>query len=499
MSQSNIGDLQVVHLTVENVMGIKSADVEIGAAELLYGQNGAGKTSLYRALAAAFEGIPAELITRGEAKAQVLLRLAGAGDEKFEIRRSRDENGQKIRVTDRNGSTIPRPSEFLSGLLGDFSLDPARFALSEGEEQVRLFCNAFRTRLGGEDVERLARRYNVDLSVNGFLALDRIVERLEEDRRNAGVEKRKAEAVAEEFKPEDPTIVRPSKEAREESDREVAEATAELRTIEERRRVIEGRNRYREELAAAVVSTEASVQRELDASAARIDKLEDDLERIKAEIQVEHESRHALVVEGAERVKAAKDRRAAEGRVEAFPSADTARERLAQATARQASVRALDEAARAVEIWQEKKDLAEARAAEWKALDEAINKGARDAWLSDLWSQIKAPIAGLALGRDAKGKPCLTLKGIPLSTVNTAARVQVGVQIAARLNADYPVRILAVDDGEHLTRSNREALLKEAARCGFQVVMLVAADPEDVPPGGLILREGTVTRIERSE
>ena len=497
------GSLQIVHVRVENILGIKEACFEPSAgASILYGGNGSGKTSLLSAVSAAFKGLPAELITKGEDHASVFLRLAGPRSA-YTISRRRTASGQKLEIRDEsNGTSVDKPSAFLSGLLGDFSLDPGRFATSPADEQVRLFCDAFPVTLAAKGVSEVAERLRVKTEGrNGFLVLREIEAALEEERRACGVEKRKALAVAEEVEPSDTTLVRdPERTAA--AAKVLEDARVARGTVDVANRAIGDRNARRRAIAAeldAAMTEPERIAKDFDGNRRRI---EAEIERLRAELGRLEIRRDTLLASAASKVEELEAERATLGDVEVPATTTDLDAAIAQASAALDAAKRHDAECDKIDVWKSKREDAAELERKWAELDDFITKNVRGSWVRALWRQIPETIPGLELAKTEDGKPFLAIRetpeapAIPLASCNTARRIQVGVRIAAALNHDYPVRVLAVDDAEHLTRRNREELAAAAAEAGFQVLMLVASDPEDVPAGELRIDGGVVRRVE---
>ncbi len=497
------GSLQIVHVRVENILGIREACFEPSAgASILYGDNGSGKTSLLSAVSAAFKGLPAELITKGEDHASVFLRLAGPSSS-YTISRRRTASGQKLEIRDeRDGTSVDKPSSFLSGLLGDFSLDPGRFAIAPADEQVRLFCDAFPVMLFAKGVSEVAERLRVKVEGrNGFLVLREIEAALEEERRACGVEKRKALAVAEEVAPRDTTLVRdPSKTAA--AKKALEDARVARGTVDVANRAIADRNARRRSVALdldAARTEPERVEKDFEANRRRI---EAEIERLRVELGRFELRRDSLLASASAKVEELAAEQVKLGEVEETATTTELDAAVAAAAAAVEAANRHEVECDKIDQWKAKREDAAKLERQWAELDEFITKEVRGSWVRALWRQIPETIPGLELAKSEDGKPFLAIRetpeapAIPLASCNTARRIQVGVRIAAALNHDYPVRVLAVDDAEHLTRKNRDELAAAAADAGFQVLMLVASDPEDVPVGELRIDRGIVRRVD---
>lgn len=491
--------LQIVNVRIENVLGIKRASFEPPSptgASILHGDNGEGKTSLLEAIRAGFHGLPAELIRRGQSEGEVLLRLAGP-QSAYTIKRRRTASGQKLEVLDGDGQKVPRPSAWLNGILGDFSLDPGAFALADGQQQVRLFCEAFPVVLAGEGVIEMAEKHHIVVEGrNGFLVLRELEEAMMEERQAIGRAKRDAEAVADEVEPTNVALERRPNELQA-AGQALVDSQVKLGAVATENEARDARNDNRKAKAKALATAEMAEPEHHRRVVEETERIEAEISRLQArKLEILNDLNE--VTPGYRANVGALQRELHElGDFETPTTTEEAEASMLKAQEALNAEKAHDSRCDAIEKWREKREAADAYATEWREAGEYIKKTVRGSWLRGLWRQVPDMIPGLELGQDPKGRACLVIDEgegvkVELASVNTAKKIQVGVRIAAALNADYPVKLLAVDDAEHLTRKNRDELARAAEEAGFQVLMLVACDPEDVPPGGLMMTDGVV-------
>ena len=73
--------------------------------------------------------------------------------------------------------------------------------------------------------------------------------------------------------------------------------------------------------------------------------------------------------------------------------------------------------------------------------------------------------------------------GVPLEQINRAEQIRLGLRVAAAMQQEKAVRIVAIDNAESISRRNRAELASMAEELGLQWLMFVVADQEDAPEG----------------
>ena len=142
--------MKIVRLQIRNFLGLKEVDLKTGDVNVFKGRNRQGKTSLLKAIEAAFvAGNQADKIRQGEDSASILIEL----DEAY-ISRTIPANGKTLlTVCDKNGEDIRKPQEYLDGIVGGFSFNPAEFFLCKQSEQVQYVLESFPLRITKEEIE----------------------------------------------------------------------------------------------------------------------------------------------------------------------------------------------------------------------------------------------------------------------------------------------------------------------------------------------------------
>jgi len=198
--------MKIVCLRVKQYMGI--ADLEVrhpGRCALVTGDNATGKSTVLKAIRAAFEGDGPQAIRLGADKAEILVDT----DDLLTIRRVITPRGGgtgSVTVT-RDGIPVPSPQTFLGGLVGPFNVDPTEFFLSEAADRKRMVLQAMVVECG---IDHL-KQWGVDeATANEVLAggghaieiVDRAYKAMYARRRLANAEKKRAIKECEDARPQ---------------------------------------------------------------------------------------------------------------------------------------------------------------------------------------------------------------------------------------------------------------------------------------------------------
>lgn len=151
MSTTNQNGVTVQALQIKNFLGIKELQfTPDGKFNFITGRNGAGKTSVLRAIQFAFEGKERgaenlDYIFNGEDKAEILVDLG-----KFQIRRGITAKTLSVDVT-KDGFKAENPATLLKEMVGRFSFNPIDFAFCDEKERNEVVLNALGVEYSPED------------------------------------------------------------------------------------------------------------------------------------------------------------------------------------------------------------------------------------------------------------------------------------------------------------------------------------------------------------
>lgn len=143
--------LRLIELQAENFKRLKAVRIRPSKnVTPIVGANGAGKTSVLDAIAAALGGAsecPDKPIRAGEERAQSVVDL---GDLK--VRRRWTPTGSTLEVFRANGTKVSSAQKELDSLMGNLSFDPLEFSRLKPMEQAALLA-----KIAGIDLAKMAR------------------------------------------------------------------------------------------------------------------------------------------------------------------------------------------------------------------------------------------------------------------------------------------------------------------------------------------------------
>lgn len=445
-----MSDAFYVHgLRVEDFLRCEliALDLDGPGLTVVSGDNGAGKSSLLKAIHAALAGrqaLPDKPVREGQERAEVVVDL---GDRIVKLRVKADRS-TSLTVEGKDGRPYRSPQKLLDDLLGELSFDPASFADQEAKDQT----------------ETLRRLVGLDTR-----ALDEEHSRVYAERTGVNREVRMLEGqlagIVVPPEPPEPEIIEVPAEIDigEIARRQQAALAAQHANERERRDLMT----LRQGVAAAareVADLEAklAVKREL-------------LETARAEVERQERVVAELVEPDMSTLNVELERAQAQNR-----AAQSLREANAQARAR--AERATAERSRALTAQESKRielETKKAVAADLTERLEAIYKEKAAALAA-----VKFPCEGLGIEGDV-----VTYRGVPLSQASTGEQLTIALEIAAALNPK--LRLILVRQGNDADLPRLRAIAEWAREREFQVLLeRVATDT----PGAIVIEAGRVRR-----
>lgn len=145
-------DLKLIELKAENFKRLKAVRISpTGAVTPITGKNGAGKSSVLDAIAAALGGsgqIPDMPVRQGATKAEVIVDLG-----EITVRRNWSPNGTTLTVTAKDGTKVASPQKVLDQFCNSLCFDPLAFGRMSPKEQ-----SATLARIAGVDLAAYATK-----------------------------------------------------------------------------------------------------------------------------------------------------------------------------------------------------------------------------------------------------------------------------------------------------------------------------------------------------
>lgn len=420
----------IVKLDIRNFLGIERLELsDIGQVTVIEGPNRQGKTSVPKAVEAAFAsgGKSPELIRLGEDKAEILLELDGD----VLVRRTITEaSGSTARVTKRvdeeTEATISKPQAYLAALYGDrMRFEPLAFVDLPADKQRDLLMGLMPIEVTREQLAaELGEEFlGVDFRQHG-LQVVADVERLLYDRR------KEANGVAKERADRAKALQGGVPEGFDEGQWRAADVSALQKQIGD---------------AAALDERKLQAERRLIDLRQRAGAIEEKIAELEAELE-----------------RVSLDACAAEQEWEAVdvPDVSDAERMLTEYTDAQATLRRIDDAAQAQAAW------AEAQAAAAK-LDQQL--GLARALPEKLLAEADVPIQGLAFTADG-----VTLNGVSVEHLSDSEKLELGVRIACALAGG--LKLVCVDGAEKLDRERWEQLMRLADETDVQFFITKVTD-----------------------
>lgn len=419
--------IHVIGVEASNFHRLRVAEVRIapgGRFVRVTGKNGAGKTSLLRAIRAALGGA-GEVLDHAlndeaeEAKGEIRIELTNG----FTIERRFTESAPKgyLTVTGPDGGKHGQAK--LSGWLGSLSFDPLAFFDLKPERQRAVLLSLGRDVTLGDQLDAIREERRA--------VFDERTPWISGQRRHRAVPKPEGER---------PTPVN---------------ASAEM----ERLQALQLAQREREDLERAISAAGDRVSRLAGHSvalAARIRDREEEIRRIEQAIAEERKEMEALSEE-IQRVEGGRNQDAE--RLDAMPRVDREIEAV---HARMAAVEEMNAALEPWREWDRAQVELESANAEVAKLTERIDE--LHATERRLIAEAGIPVPGLSFDPES-GDPLLN--GRPLAVASGAERIRLAVNVAQAANPD--LHICLVDEANDLDLEQLGELDRLAREHGFQV------------------------------
>ncbi len=470
--------LRLNSLCVENFMRVKALRVEAnGRHVVISGPNASGKTSAVDAIWAALGGKPSkempEPIHRGEASATARLDLG-----EFVVQRKWTKSGPSLTITMSDGSRATKPQALLDGLLGKYALDPLAFLEQRPQDQVDDVLSVCEVQVPVKAVEEITgRKHPVrpDESADAYLmrlSADEVGHYYVE-RRDAHRALTQKEAALSEQRDALGVIGGPLPEGEVENSPEgILKAIDGLQSKADARRATMDVARCSRQEHALGVSKVNTLKREQAEREAQAKELAEQMARLKAQYESKMNAIGDLI-----------------GRIQ--KGEDTCRDLDADATADEEAAKQLsDPAAQIGELRAKLATIqgANERMAKRRVLSEQLEGFAKDVEHAaaehkrldktmDALRGLRAHLLdGLDLGVDglSVGDSELRLNGITFKQASLAQRIRVACAVAMRQRPR--LKLLRIDNGEHLDSHSWQIVREMADANDWQVVMTRVAD-----------------------
>ena len=130
--------MKISHVSIKNILGIKSASFEAGKVNIISGPNGVGKTSILDAIKGAVSGgHEARLLHNGSEEGEVVFVL----DDGRLLRKSVGENKSKAALVD-GTKEVKRSATIIKDMIDPFGLSPVEFLTANKKDRVKLLLES---------------------------------------------------------------------------------------------------------------------------------------------------------------------------------------------------------------------------------------------------------------------------------------------------------------------------------------------------------------------
>lgn len=424
--------MRITRLTVSNFLGLEDFALDAGKIVLAKGPNATGKTSIIKAIRAAFEGEkdPRVIHHDGDA-AEVFVQL----DDGTSIRRVIAEGGQKLEVLDADGEKVAKPQSVIKALLGALAFNPVEFYALSPRERKEYLLRAIEVKIKRPTVEKWCGEVpaGVDLDQHGLEVLKALEEHYFEARKEIHAKAMDREGGAKEIAAELPEGFEPA------AARQLNVAT--LMDVINRHEAAEAARAERHEQVAAAKENLARGEAEVEQLAMRVARAKQAVESAREAVEKAQASVGQVAAPPADEVRMARD---------TLAEYDKTKKVLAR---HEEMTRLLDDAKTARN--------------EWGRLDALVK-----------FLQVEAPKEVLAkLPPVAKGLKIdgetLALHGTPLDQLSSAEQLCFAVEVARAMAGD--LKLLCVDGIERLDPEAREAFLAQCKGDEYQYVLTEVA------------------------
>jgi len=445
--------MRVSKIKISNILGIESMEINPGQITKIEGKNGAGKSSALEAIKAVLKGgHQAELLRNGADEGEVVLVL----DDGRTITKTVTADESKTTLTHPEHGKIAKPMAFVNGLTDDMSLNPIKFLECKAADRADLLLEAMPLEANLAEIGEiiapavLGQSFSKIPQGHALKAIDTVYEQIFQFRQDINRTAKEKKSTVEQLSASLPEVAVAGPEIRAEILNLETELNRKKVALAEAQRELDSKRHSLESEAQKFYSEKnAEAEKEYQEALAKITEKRDTAKR-EATATAQKMDQRALedwaaskpedptILETASKIQAA--RQTLEEAIRHQNTADVVAKMIGEAT-----------------LLQEKSD----------ACSEALQglKDYKNKLLQDL------PIKGIEI-RDGQ----VFKDGVPFDTLNTAAQVQVAVDLAKLRAKD--LGLICVDGAECLDSERLAALEDAIGKTDLQMVMTCVSDKE---------------------
>lgn len=440
--------MKIVKVSIQNFLKLKDVEFNPSQANVIIGRNKQGKTSILKAIKAAFDGkVDEGMIHAGEDKAEIIIDL-----EDLHIKRTITDKGNYLDIANEQGFKVPSPQKYLNNLIGTFSFNPVEFYDMKPLDRKKALLNAISLSITEEELVAVTgEKLPLDYTKHALEVVED-ARKIFYDRRtiaNAEVSKKRkslddtSSKLPEGFNPSDVS----------------EEHIAKLRETIQHDEMVQVKQKEHERFLAGLKQREVDLQSDIAALKAQLAEKEATLLETQREIvgAVEFE----FDVSDEETIRLAK---------ETLAKLESQREHLFTH--------------RRIEELRTELNTAVAEATKLNSIVDALTKDVPQS----LVAKANVPVEGLSFTDDN-----IMVNGVLLDNLSSSEQLRFAVQIAKKLNDNF--KIICCDGVEMLDRESFTEFLQEFENDQFQL-FVTRVDNGEVMKKEYIYVEGGSIRAE---
>lgn len=407
--------MKITRISISNFLKLKDVDFNPSHTNIIVGKNKQGKTSILKAIRAAFTGdADSTAIRVGEHKAEITIEM-----ESLNIKRSITEKSNRLEVTNKEGLAYPAPQRFLDGILGTFSFNPIEFFDKKPGERKKYLLSAIKMTLTPERLKEFVGMEfgGLDFTKHALEVIEDVRKYFYDLRTAANGEKDKKTKALADLNETIPADFNPAAV----SDEEIEKLRAAIQTDKEQKIKKEANDK---ELLA--------LQKQEKETLEEIERQKANLARIQEEI-----------VTVSSRTFDISDDMAMAAAADTLKSLESKRNLIY-------TVKRRDEVRGELDV----------AVAEADRLDTIVKKLAKEI-PQILITEANLPVEGLTIEGDE-----LLVNGVNIDNMSSSEQLRLGLQIVRALNGEF--KVICVDGIESLDKEAFEFFLKEIESDDFQ-------------------------------
>jgi len=461
--------MKIVKLSIHNFLKLKDIEMNPSKTNVIVGKNKQGKTSILKAIRAAFTGdADSTSIHIGEGKAEITVELGELFSEcpkcgsvwnscphtlnkenldtekSLNIKRTITQKGNYLDISNKQGMKMPAPQKYLDGILGTFSFNPIEFFEKKPADRRKYLLNAIKLVINQDELatytgEKLA---GINYDAHALEVLEQARKFYYDKRTIANSEVTKKEKTLQELTSSIPEGFDPKTV----SEEQITKLRDAIQT-----------DKFTKQKHQSHLTHIASLQLEEAEISADITRLQERLKGVQKAIVSSLETK--------------------------FDYSDDIT--LAAAEESLAKLESQREVVFTVKRSEEVRNELSVAINEAKKLDTIVGKLTKEA-SEDLIKKAKLPVEGLTIDDDD-----IKINGVNLDNLSSSEQLRFGLQIVRALNGEF--KVICVDGIETLDSESFAFFLKEVENDDFQY-FVSRVDGETVSKNG-----HNVVEIENGE